>query len=87
MHQESKKCALFTVELLICMTAYISEESLQYELLRMDFCNILIECLSTAEPIVLKKAAVDFIMACKKYSDLTDNFIMQKVLDWYKVKF
>lgn len=64
------------------MTAFISEESLQLELLRMDFCKILIECLSTSEPIVLKKSAIEFIMACAKYTELTDKFIMQKVLDW-----
>lgn len=81
-NQESKNCALFAVELLNCMTAYISEESLQFELLLMDFCKILIECLTTSEPIVLKKTAIDFIMACRKYSELTDKFIMQRVLDW-----
>lgn len=64
------------------MTAYISEDSLQFELLRMDFCTILIECLTISDPIVLKKTAVDFIMACRKYPELTDKFIMQKVLDW-----
>lgn len=64
------------------MGLYIDEDTLQAELLRMNFCHILIGCLSADSPLLLRKAATDFIMTTGRFPDITNAFIDQKVLDW-----
>lgn len=47
-----------------------------------DFHSILSKSLSADSPILLRKAATDFILSLQKSPKLTDEFIDRKLLDW-----
>lgn len=70
------------MEVLNCLTAYITETPLQNELLLNDFCIILNEYL-TSSTMILKTTAINFIMESGKLIKFCDKFIIDRTLDWY----
>lgn len=79
----SDKCIPFKVEVLQCMINYMDQEPLQDQLVDPSFAGIMIDALcGTTGPFILKKTAVDMVLASRRHVDLTDMFIDQKVVDW-----
>lgn len=80
--QENQKSVPFAIEMLKCMALYIADKTLQSELLTMDFCKIMIPCLSADSPFPLRTAATDFLLIAAQFPVLSDRFIDCKVLNW-----
>lgn len=62
----------------------MSEQTLRDELICMDSCSHLIECLQLSvnnELTLLLKASNDWLLVCCKYIDMCNMFIDQHLLD------
>lgn len=75
---------MFLVEVLQCMIPYLCIEPLRDQLLNMDFSSILKHCLTDPTlPLIVQKSAIDLIIGCAPYPELTDMFIDYKIFNMF----
>lgn len=73
---------MFLVEVMQCMLPYLCIEPLREQLLNVDFSSTLHYCLTDESlPAIVQKSAVDLIIGCGPYPELTDLLIDTKILN------